>query len=111
MPSEVVAVPRRGTPVFRAWLVRALGIGLLPLAAVGLGVATLVVTDLAQGPGGETWGELSGYLLAGSILVGVLGLIAMLDARTRVTGLFALLASIILNPYTAALVLLIMGLS
>ena len=38
--------------MFRAWLVRALGIGLLPLAAVGLGVATLVVTDLAQGPGG-----------------------------------------------------------
>ena len=97
--------------MFRAWLVRALGIGLLPLAAVGLGVSTLVVTDLAQRPGGETWGELSGYLLAGSILVGVLGLIAMLDARTRVTGLFALLASIILNPYTAALVLLIMGLA
>lgn len=111
MPSEVVAVPRRGTPVFRAWLVRALGIGLLPLAAAGLGVATLVVTDLAQSPDGQAWGELAGYLLAGSILVGVLGLVAMLDARTRVAGVFALLASLILNPYTAALVLLVMGLA
>ncbi|WP_404430027.1 hypothetical protein LG299_10680 [Microbacterium lacus] len=111
MPAEVVAVPRRGTAVFRAWLVRALGIGLLPLAAVGLGVSTLVATDLAQAPGGEAWAELAGYLLAGTIIVGVLGLVAMLDARTRLTGAFAMLAAMVLNPYTAALALLVLGLT
>lgn len=110
MAADLVIVPRRGTPVFRAWLRRALFIGVLPILSIGLGVATLVVFDLAA-TGERPWTDLTGWLFAGLVLVGVIGLVALFDARTRVAGAFALLASLLVNPLTAALLLSLAGLS
>lgn len=86
------------------WLVRALTIGILPLLSISLGVLTLLAFE-------QNMGEASGWLLAGLVVVGVVGIIAMLDARTRLAGLFALLATLLVNPLTASLVFTLLGLT
>jgi len=92
-------------------MLRALTIGLLPMLAMGVAVLTLVAFDLGQDPAAQPWSELSGWLFAALVLVGIVGIIAMLDARTRVAGAFALLISLIVNPLTAAYLLLALGLN
>lgn len=97
-------IPRRGTRVYRVWLLRALAIGLLPLLSVTVGVLTIV--GFEQG-----WSEASGWLFTALVVVGIVGVVAMLDARTRLAGLFAILAAVLVNPLTASLLLLLLGLS
>lgn len=110
MTTDVVIVPRRGTRVFRLWMLRVLTIGGLPLVAIGTGVLTVVAFEQGRGAAGQTWTELSGWLFAALVVVGAAGIVAMLDARTRLAGAFALLVALVVNPLTASLVLVLLGL-
>lgn len=89
--------------MFRIWLLRALTIGMLPLLSITICVLTVVAFE-------QGWGEASGWLFAGLVVVGLVGIVAMLDARTRLAGVFAILAALLVNPLTAALLLVMLGL-
>ncbi len=90
--------------MFRIWLLRALTIGILPLLAVSIGVLAILAFE-------QNMGEAGGWLLAALVTVTVIGIIAMLDARTRVAGLFAVLATLLVNPLSASLILTLLGLT
>ena len=111
MASDVLTIPRRGTRVFRVWLLRVLTIGVLPMLAMAIAVLTLVAFDLGRDPANRAWSELSGWLFGALVVVGIVGIIALLDARTRVAGAFALVITLVVNPLTAAYLLLALGLS
>ncbi len=93
------------------WLLRALTIGALPMLAMGVAVLTLVAFDLGRDPANTGWSELSGWLFGALVVIGIVGIIALLDARTRVAGAFALLVTLVVNPLTAAYLLLALGLN
>ncbi|GAA1922463.1 hypothetical protein GCM10009775_13670 [Microbacterium aoyamense] len=90
--------------MFRAWLLRALAIGILPLLSISIGVLSVLAFS-------QNLGDVSGWLLAGLVAVGIAGIVAMLDARTRVAGIFAVLTTILVNPLTATLLLLLLDLA
>jgi len=101
--AELSEMPRRGTPAFRRWMWRALAIGALPTVTALLGVATMRAFDLMPG-GDRLWTDMASFLAVGLVVCGILGFLAILDARTRVSGVVTVLAALVLNPFTAALV-------
>lgn len=112
MTTALVPIPRRRTPARRAWNVRALLVGALPFATAVVCVATLRVFARAQSPAGEGGlsAELSSWMLGAVVLLGVIGLVALFDRRTRVSGVVALLFALVVNPLTSSIVLSAMGL-
>ncbi|SFI17195.1 MULTISPECIES: hypothetical protein [Microbacterium] len=109
MATELVPVPRRGTPAHRTWRLRALLVGALPMVTALVGVATLRVFDLGQ-TGERPWVDLGPWLLAACILLCVVALVSVFDRRTRISGIVALLLALFLNPLASALILGVLGL-
>lgn len=95
--------PRRGTPAHRRLVVRAVAVGALPPAVLLLGIGSMRAFDLAATSGELGWNDVAGALAVAQILVAVGGFVALLDARTRVTGLVAILFALLVNPWLLAL--------
>ena len=99
-------IPRRGTPVHRAWLLRAVLIGGLPLGTVLLSLASVIVVDTAQRTGETPWTELSAWAVGAWVAVAVLALVALFDVRTRLVAAVSLVIALIVNatPYIAEVI-------
>ncbi|WP_404430445.1 hypothetical protein LG299_11805 [Microbacterium lacus] len=91
----VETLPGKRGPARRAWLRRAALIGLLPPAAVAVGVMVMFGTHIARATGDATLVSVAGVLL---LVVGVIAIVALLDSHTRVSGVFALVIAAIFNP-------------
>lgn len=72
-------------------------------------VATLFVADWAR-MGLTPWGDVATALIVAQVAIGVLGLVALFDRRTRVSGAATLLLVVILNPLSVELALQLAGL-
>lgn len=101
---QFVAIPRRGTPNFRGWVIRALAIGLLPVLTVIVGMLAIRASDASVLGGPSFLADLTGLLLFVLVLLLVLGVLAVFDARTRLAGIATIAIALVFNPVLATLV-------
>lgn len=101
---EFVSVPRRGTPNFRAWVLRVLAIGVLPVATVVVGLAAIRASDISSLGGAPFWADFTGFLLFLLVLLLVAGILALFDRRTRLAGVATIAIALFFNPVLATLV-------
>lgn len=97
-------MPRRGTPNFRAWVLRALAIGVLPVVTVITGLAAIRAGDLAALGGPPVWADLTGFYLFLLVLLLVAGILALFDRRTRLAGAATIVLALFFNPVFGTLV-------
>ncbi len=102
-PDAVESAPRRGTTAHRRWLWAAAIIGSLPVATLALGVGSMLAFDTWQLTGDAGWNQLGSVLGFIQVLVAVVGFVALLNVRTRTTGIATLVLSAIFNNWTMAL--------
>lgn len=107
---QLVAIPRRGTPNFRGWVLRALAIGVLPLLTVIVGLAAIRVSDASALGGAPFLADMTGMLLFILVVLLVLGILALFDARTRLAGVATIVIALVFNPVVATFVRWGMGL-
>lgn len=101
--TELVAVPRRGTPNFRSWVFRALTIGLLPVLTVACAMLATYASDKAFTDDIPFFADLTGFLLFVLVLLLIAGILALFDRRTRFSGAATIVLAIVLSPAFGAL--------
>lgn len=102
--SDLLPIPRRGTPKYRAWIRRLLIIGALPVVTAAVGIAALRTSDLYTLTGTPVFSDVSGYLAFILVMLMILGLIAVFDRRTRFAGFATMAIAFFLNPLWALFV-------
>lgn len=99
----------RGTPARRQWYRRLALNALLPGFSVAMAVLALRALNLGDSEGG-VWLDLRGWFVTGLIVCALLGFTCMFEKRTRAVGIFALAVALLMNPFSFALALGILGL-
>ncbi len=107
--SELVPIPRRRTPKFRAWVRRLLIIGALPVVTAAVGIAALRTSDLYTLTGTPILSDISGYLAFILVMLMILGLVTVFDRRTRFAGFATMAIAFFLNPVWALFVRWMLG--
>ncbi|WP_296196781.1 hypothetical protein [uncultured Microbacterium sp.] len=112
MSSPTAPAPlRRGTTRYRAHVRLVALATVMPVVAVALGVGSLLAASGSASVQAAV-GGLVGIMLAAQVALGMISLVFLItEPRARVGAIFTLVVCLLLNPYTLALVLWIVGLS
>lgn len=103
-------IPRRGTPVRRVWLLRAVIVGALPSITVFISLASVLVMEASRVTGAAPWVDLAGWAIGAWIAITVLAFVAVFDADTRVAAVCSFVVAILVNPFTITFAKAVTGL-